>query len=234
MDATPPVSLNPVPASAAPTGTGGNDPATRNALIGSDFQTFLTMLTTQMKNQDPLNPVDSSDFAVQLATFSGVEQQVRGNELLASLAAQLGVMGMAQLSGWVGMEVRAAAPAIFDGQPIPLAPQPAPAADRAVLVVRDARGEEVQRQDLTLPATPLEWAGTAANGRILPAGQYTFEVESFARDGLLSVTPVETFSRVVEARVEDGQTLLVLEGGAEVPAAEITGLRAANDRSSGR
>ena len=50
--------------------------------ISSDFETFLRMLTVQMQNQDPLNPIQSSDFAVQLATFSGVEQQVRTNDLL--------------------------------------------------------------------------------------------------------------------------------------------------------
>ena len=41
--------------------------------ISSDFNTFLKMLTTQLKNQDPLNPMDNSEYAAQLATFSGVE-----------------------------------------------------------------------------------------------------------------------------------------------------------------
>ena len=45
-------------------------------LISSDFDTFLKMLTAQMQNQDPMKPIDSADYAVQLATFSGVEQQV--------------------------------------------------------------------------------------------------------------------------------------------------------------
>ena len=43
------------------------------------------MLTTQIKNQDPLNPMEGTEFAVQLATFSGVEQQVQTNQLLARL-----------------------------------------------------------------------------------------------------------------------------------------------------
>jgi len=42
------------------------------ARITSDFDTFLRMLTVQMQNQDPLNPIDSADYAVQLATFSGI------------------------------------------------------------------------------------------------------------------------------------------------------------------
>lgn len=230
MDASLPVALT---SPAVRTDAAASGGAAQSALISSDFQTFLTMLTTQMQNQDPLNPVDSSDFAVQLATFSGVEQQVRGNQLLESLAAQLGVMGMAQLSGWVGMEARAVAPAFFDGAPVSLAPRAEATADRAVLVVRDSRGEEVQRQNLTLPVTPLDWQGIDANGRSLPAGRYTFEVESYAGESLLAITQAETFSRVVEARVEVGQTLLVLDGGTEVPATAITGLRAADRTAPG-
>ena len=60
-------------------GTAGSSTSTGG--ISSDFNTFLRMLTVQMQNQDPLNPIDSADYAVQLATFSGVEQQVRTNQL---------------------------------------------------------------------------------------------------------------------------------------------------------
>ena len=111
--------------------------------LSSDFETFLLMLTTQMENQDPLNPIESQDFAVQLATFSGVEQQVRTNDLLESLANGLGLSGMSQLAGWVGMEARVNAPAVFDVAPITLAPEPDPSSDNAVLVVRDEFGRVV-------------------------------------------------------------------------------------------
>lgn len=58
--------------------------------IASDFETFLRMLTTQLENQDPLEPVASQDLAVQLATFSGVEQQTQTNSLLEDLGSQMG------------------------------------------------------------------------------------------------------------------------------------------------
>ena len=66
------------PAPAAPVARSTADGAETggNSALSSDFETFLRMLTTQLQNQDPLNPVDSADFAVQLATFSSVEQQV--------------------------------------------------------------------------------------------------------------------------------------------------------------
>ena len=64
------------------------------------------MMTVQMENQDPLNPMESSEFAVQLATFSGVEQQIRTNDLLASMIASQTAGGLAELANWVGMEAR--------------------------------------------------------------------------------------------------------------------------------
>ena len=108
--------------------------------ISSDFETFLKMLTVQMQNQDPLNPVDSSDYAVQLATFSGVEQQVQTNDLLRSLMGQLGAAGMADFAGWVGMEARTNLPVTFAGSPVQLSVAPAASADAAALVVTDEGG----------------------------------------------------------------------------------------------
>ena len=57
--------------------------------ISSDFETFLKMLTAQISNQDPLNPIDASDYSTQLATFSGVEQQVLTNDLLRQIQNKL-------------------------------------------------------------------------------------------------------------------------------------------------
>ncbi len=107
----------------------------------SDYTTFLKMLTTQMQNQDPLNPIESTDFAIQLATFSGVEQQVQTNQLLSGLAAQFSLLGMAQLSGWVGQEARTTADVWFDGRAIALTPDAAPAADNLVLNVTGCIGK---------------------------------------------------------------------------------------------
>jgi flagellar basal-body rod modification protein FlgD len=87
------------------------------SMITADFQTFLRLLTTQMQNQDPLNPMESTEFASQLAQFSGVEQQVRTNDLLTGLQAGLATQGMGQLGGWIGLEARAEMPVNFEGQP---------------------------------------------------------------------------------------------------------------------
>lgn len=199
---------------------------TNNSVISSDFETFLLMLTTQMENQDPLNPIESSDYAVQLATFSSVEQQVQTNTLLSGLSEQMGLMGMAQLAGWVGMEARAAVPAYFDGAPITLAPKPASTAEEAFLVVHDANGHEIERVSVPVSNDPITWAGVDEYSNPRDAGLYSFTLESYAHDDLISTTEVDVYSRITEARNEGGQTVLILEGGVQVNAAEVSALRA--------
>ncbi len=202
---------------------------TDTAMISSDYQTFLMMLTTQMQNQDPLNPIESSDYAVQLATFSGVEQQVKSNQLLESLSAQMGLLGMAQFASWVGMEARTAAPVQFDGTtPVTLAPNPPAAASRTVLVTVNAIGQEAARTEIAVSSDPINWTGQNSSGDAFMAGQYSFYLESFDASGtMISSDMVEAYSRITEARGGANGTTLVLAGGATVGSDEITALRAA-------
>lgn len=198
------------------------------AMISSDFQTFLLMLTTQMQNQDPLNPIESSDYAVQLATFSGVEQQVKSNQLLEDLSAQMGLLGMAQFAGWVGMEARAAAPAQFDGSsPVALSPNPPANASRAVLVAINALGQEVERREVAVSSDPISWTGQSSTGSAFLPGQYSFYIESYDANGvMLANDMVETYSTIIEARGGANGTTLVLAGGATVGTDAVTALRA--------
>lgn len=203
----------PSPASAAP------------AKITSDFNTFLRMLTVQMQNQDPLKPIDSADYAVQLATFSGVEQQVRTNQLLADMQGKFQQMGMSEMAGWIGKEARSAAPVIYDGSPVTMSPNPAVGADRAVLVVRDAQGNLVSREEIAVSAEPYQWLGAGADGSPLPSGVYSVELESLNGERVIDSRPVEHYAKVIEARGSPQGTKLVLEGGIEVLATDVTALR---------
>ena len=57
--------------------------------VGEEFDTFLTLLTAQIKNQDPLAPLDSTQFVEQLATFTNLELQAKGNQVLEDIAQML-------------------------------------------------------------------------------------------------------------------------------------------------
>lgn len=195
------------------------------AKITSDFNTFLRMLTVQMQNQDPLKPIDSADYAVQLATFSGVEQQVRTNQLLADLQGKFQQLGMSEMASWIGKEARVAAPVLYDGNPLTLSPNPAVGADRAVLVVKDAQGNRVSREEIPVSAEPYQWLGAGADGAPLPPGTYSIELESLSGERVITTQPVEHYAKVIEARGGPQGTKLVLEGGVEVLAVDVTALR---------
>ncbi|GLS85175.1 basal-body rod modification protein FlgD [Cypionkella aquatica] len=196
------------------------------AAISADFDTFLKMMTTQMKNQDPMNPIDSADYAVQLATFSSVEQQTKTNQLLEGLTSQFGVLGMAQLAGWVGQEARSAAPVYLGDAAVTISYQPASQADRAVLVVKNAQDQVVSREDVSLEGGTYQWLGADATGTPLPNGLYSLSLESYSGEQQLGdASAVESYAQILEARGGSDGPTLVLAGGVEVRATEITALR---------
>lgn len=197
--------------------------------ISSDFETFLKMLTVQMQNQDPLNPVDSSDYAVQLATFSNVEQQVQTNDILKELKAQFGMTGMAQMADWVGKEARAVALAKLDGAPITIFPTPSSGATEMDIVVRDAQGFEVARFTNPVSGDAIEWAGVRTDGTPFDTGFYSFDIESYDGDVLLDTSQAAVYASVREVqRAPDGDTLVVFADGTSVSANDVTAIRAAN------
>lgn len=196
----------------------------KQGVLSSDFETFIKMLTAQMQNQDPLNPMESSDFATQLATFSSVEQQVLTNDLLSSLGAQMGALNLSQASGWVGMQARAVMPVRFDGSPVSLHIHGSATAQSHQLVVRDESGAVLSREDITGNSQEVIWQGRDAFGGELPLGTYDIAVESFAQGKLVATTPVAVEGQIMEARPENGLVSLVFEGGQEVPSERILSL----------
>lgn len=215
--------LSPTTSTAPPSASEGSDQGT--TAITSDFDTFLRMMTVQLQNQDPLNPIESSDYAVQLATFSGVEQQVQTNDLLRSLASQMTTDGLAQLAGWVGMEAQTTEPVRFTGAPVTLSVSPDPFAESAELIVYDDRDIEMQRLTLDPGQTAFDWSGNGANGQPLPEGSYRFDVVSYALGQETARSPAASFSRVTEVRAQDGQNQLVLGSGAVVSTGAVTAVR---------
>lgn len=202
-------------------------PAPPKKTVASDYDTFLKMLTTQMQNQDPLNPIDSADYAVQLATFSGVEQQTKTNQLLESMGEQFQILGMSQLAGWIGQEARSTAPVLMDGDPVSITYAPKSGADQAVLVAKDAQGRVVSREDVPLSGAAYQWLGAGATGDPLPRGVYSLEVESYKEGQKLGTSGTEAYARILEARNSPQGVTMILEGGVEITSAQISALRAA-------
>ncbi|MEX0969304.1 MAG: flagellar hook capping FlgD N-terminal domain-containing protein [Paracoccaceae bacterium] len=195
--------------------------------VTGDFETFLKLLTTQMRNQDPLNPSDSTEFVAQLASFSAVEQQVQSNAKLDSLVAAFSGRAASGLSEWIGQQVRHAGKADYADRPLDVQVAIDARADRAVMVVRNASGDEVQRLPVGLENDIAIWTGMRADGTQAPAGRYSFEIESFAEDRLLSKNAGMVFDTVREARLNGGRIELVFADGAAMNADDVTAVRGA-------
>ena len=202
--------------------------ATSTAQQNNDknYDTFLKMMTAQIKNQDPLNPMSADQLAVQLATFSGVEQQTKTNDLLSQMISQNSVGAMSQMVGWVGKEARLAAPAYFDGAtPVTISPNPAADADKAVLVVKDATGKEVSRTELPLGSADYKWQGLDSTGTALPKGIYSLSLESYSGSTLMGTSDVEYYGKVSEIRSTTNGVSAMLPGGVEALTSIITAIR---------
>ncbi|MEQ6249632.1 flagellar hook capping FlgD N-terminal domain-containing protein [Sulfitobacter sp. HNIBRBA3233] len=198
------------------------------AVLSSDFETFIKMLTTQAEYQDPLEPLDSSEYAAQLAQFSMVEQQVLSNDLLSALAGSLRGGTMGQLAGWIGMEARTTSATYFDGRPVTILPDPPPNAAELSLVVLDEQNRVVDRRSLPLNAQEALWAGVKDDGTPFPQGLYRYEVEAFDAAGSpLPTTGAATYGRITEVRTEDGGAKVIFAGGSVAEADSITALREA-------
>lgn len=194
--------------------------------LTSDFDTFIKLLTAQAKYQDPTEPMDNTEYASQLAEFSMVEQQVLTNDNLGTALGQLGLGNMAALTGWVGMEVRAATSATFDGtNPINVAPNPAASADEVTLIVSNEAGDEVNRIALPVSADPYDWDGTNFAGDTVPEGAYTFVVESKVNGEVVLEDLAEVYTSVRETRMQGNDVVLINETGAAILATTVTALR---------
>ena len=173
------------------------------ANLTQDFDAFLNLLTTQITNQDPTNPLDSTQFVEQLATFSGLEQQVASNAHLESIVELLqGALGerSAQLIGQ-----QAGAAAISIAGPIPAVPVAANGVSVGTLVVENTSGQEVFRGT---PGADWSWNGRTSDGEAAPAGTYRFYIED--NGNRVPAFAVGTIDRVIST--EAGEQVGLGEG----------------------
>lgn len=190
----------------------------------SDFDTFLQLLTAQIRNQDPLEPADSTAYTAQLATFSNVEQSVKTNELLSEMIASLNGQQVGSVSEWIGMEVRHSGPVVHDGGTNVLHPDVPATADRAELVVIDETGKEVARHTIDPRAETVAWPA-AGSGASVADGSYSLRVDSWSGERALDPTSVSHYGRVTEVVLAPGGTELVLDGAVRIPADGFESIR---------
>jgi len=208
--------------------TGSATAAGRTNLV-SNFETFLQLLTTQLKNQDPLSPLDSNDFTAQLTQMAGVEQQLLTNDLLQALVNQ-GSGGLDGAVSYIGKYVTAAGAAtrLEDGA-ANWSYELASNASDVQLEVLDASGAVVWSGEG--PANDMgihdfAWDGRTSSGAQLPdGGVYTLRVSATTAGGQTVQSQVLIRGIVSGVEMYDGQPYVTV-GGSIVPLSQIISVNA--------
>jgi flagellar basal-body rod modification protein FlgD len=162
------------------------------ATLAGNFSTFLTLLTTQLKNQNPLDPLDTNQFTQQLVQFAGDEQQINMNQQLTSLVALQKANQVTSAMSFLG------ATATVDGAATKLASGRASwtfAADKpstGTIIIKDAAGQTAYSGAFPLNAgtQSFVWDGRGTNGTLWPEGKYTLSIT--AKDASGQSTAVST------------------------------------------
>jgi flagellar basal-body rod modification protein FlgD len=207
-------------------GQGGAQQAeTARKGIADNFDAFLMLLTTQLKNQSPLDPLDTNEFTQQLVQFASVEQQIKSNEVLESLLTTSRAQNIATAASFVGMKVRAdGKDAQFaDGKAEWTLDVPVNTA-RTTIEIRDERGNTVATRNGALSAgrQTFTWDGMTSTGQIAEPGLYTISIT--AQDGAGQPIPVNTeVEGVVDALDLEGPEPVLLIGKQRVPLSQIKG-----------
>jgi flagellar basal-body rod modification protein FlgD len=193
--------------------------------IADNFDAFLLLLTTQLRNQSPLDPLDTNQFTQQLVQFASVEQQIKSNESLNALLSSSRASNIATAATFVGMRVTA------DGATTQLKDGSAQwsltlgrSAAQATIDIVDASGNTVATQTGALAAgtQTFSWDGRTSTGQLAPAGAYSLVIN--ARD--VSGQPVSVGSEIggiVDGLDLQGTEPALMIGAIRIPLDQIKG-----------
>ncbi len=207
----------------------GSKSAESEAKLEEDLNRFLNLLVTQLKNQDPLDPMDSSEFTSQLVQFASVEQQIFQNANLETLVELQQTNQISSMVDFIDKVVE------VDGTSFPLEnslgqftytmPQ---GAKSASVIIRDSSGLTVIEQDANLDAGQhaFDWDGKDRFGQVLPDGEYTALVTGLSNSGEILQIGQTVFGRITGIGIDGSDTTLFM-GDIEVPQAKVLAVKQA-------
>ncbi|HZT27559.1 MAG TPA: flagellar hook capping FlgD N-terminal domain-containing protein [Pseudolabrys sp.] len=203
---------NVLPTSATTASTTAN--AGDAAEIASNFTQFLQLLTTQLKNQDPLSPMDTNQFTQQLVEFSQVEQQLKTNSSLSTLVTLQQSAQATSALELVGATV------VVNGANAQLTPNGAtwtlnatkPA--NATISIANSTGQTVYTGSFAVSAGPqtFTWDGHGNDGRLWPAGTYTLTASAVDASGQSTAISTQVQAPVDSVDLTQNPPVLSING----------------------
>ncbi|MCP3732828.1 flagellar hook assembly protein FlgD [Sphingomonas sp. MG17] len=209
------------------TSTASANTATKESSSAMDQSDFLTLMTAQMKNQDPFDPVDNTQMVAQMAQFSSLAGISEMNTTLQAIAAKLGATSTADMVSWVGRTVLTEGAVAYprtDGSLGGVIELGADASEVNV-VIEGPNGEILKSVSLgAAKAGPMdfEWDGTTDTGEAAGSGPFTIRVAAQNADGdQITAKPLVWAPVTSVAMGSDGNPLLTLPGIGQVSTTAI-------------
>jgi len=204
----------------SPTSSTANTPATSQtnaadsmAQLSGNFSTFLTLLTTQLKNQDPTSPMDSNQFTQQLVMYSQVEQQIQSNDNLKTLISQGTTSASSMATTYLGKKVSVTnGEASLSGGVATWTYSLNATAATNQLTVSNASGKIVYagKGETTAGTHTLAWDGKDSNGNALPDGPYKLTVTAADANKTAITASVASAGVVGQIDMTSGTPMLVV------------------------
>ncbi len=212
-----------VVSSVSSTSTSTTSASTDTSTLSSNYEMFLTLLTTQLKVQDPLDPMNADDFTNQLVQYSAIEQQIQTNASLEKLIASVQSQSAAGLVSYLGTKVVAdgVQSVLSDGEAV-WGFTAGSGADTAQITIRNAQGAVMLTEtiDITSGSSTYAWDGHTASGVDAPSGSYSISISAKNASG--SAVSVDTqMSGIVDGIDLSGTEPILTVGGALVPLSSI-------------
>ncbi len=203
--------------------------AAKNAAMGK--QDFLKLLVAQLQHQDPLQPMENTEFVAQLAQFSSLEQQISTNDNLSLLQIGQSAMTNSQVAGLIGKEVEAKGGVVQLTKPGPASLNfslPSPAKDVSIKIM-DSRGNLIRTIKMSNKSSGLNavtWDGKDSMGNAMSAGTYTLEMKATDAKGNAINVSSKFKGTVTGVSYENGVPILEV-GSAKVRVGDVIAVRGA-------
>ena len=203
--------------------------------LAEDFDTFLTLLTTQLEHQDPLSPLDTTEFTNQLTSFAQVEQAINTNNKLDRLIDLQGITDLTTGVGYIGMVAEATGDKLIleDGQGR-IGYELQVDSARTTITIVDQFGVPVLSTSGNTSAGRhiFDWNGVDDVGNQLQDGVYSVIVGAFDGEDELLDSTTTTFGTVTGVEAVDGEVTLIM-GPLSVDLSEVHSVQAPESPGDG-
>ena len=192
------------------------------ARLSANFDTFLLMLTTQLRNQDPTQPMDANQFTQQLVQYSQIEQQLATNDRLDKLIASAQTSQATTALGYLGTNITYDASRQTPGTSQTKWTFTPQQSGEYMVRIRDASGKVVKEQPMTLTAgqsTDYSWDNARSDGSPVGTGTYTLELW---RGTGANATQADVVSSGKVTQVDaSGSEIMVMIGTQKIPVSKV-------------